>query len=158
MWSTGACVESKICSLDLKIYLENKFCEFEPLFLIIIYMFLFTPVRATFVWLFIILFFMQKYIMNFRCRQQYVQLEPIHIWTGCRTGMFKRECKQQSVGKPTLASVTPPIRLKTFTQGQIIITHQVSPIIVIGIDVLALWEELRKLTLASRLIVVYIRV
>jgi hypothetical protein len=40
-----------------------------------------------------------------------------------------------SVGKPTSASVTPPIRLKTFTQGQIIITHQVSPIIVIGIDV-----------------------
>ena len=40
-----------------------------------------------------------------------------------------------SVGKPTSASVTPPIRLKTFTQGQIIITHQVSPIIIIGIDV-----------------------
>jgi hypothetical protein len=28
------------------------------------------------------------------------------------------------VGKPTSASVTPPIRLKTFTQGQIIIIHQ----------------------------------
>jgi hypothetical protein len=41
----------------------------------------------------------------------------------------------RTVGKPTSASVTPPIRLKTFTQGQIIITHQVSPIIVIGIDV-----------------------
>ena len=49
----------------------------------------------------------------------------------------KKMCKkvQQTVGKPTSASVTPPIRLKTFTQGQIIITHQVPPIIVIGIDV-----------------------
>jgi hypothetical protein len=49
----------------------------------------------------------------------------------------KKMCKkvQQTVGKPTSASVTPPIRLKTFTQGQIIITHQVPTIIVIGIDV-----------------------
>ena len=43
--------------------------------------------------------------------------------------------RHSAVGKPTSASVTPPIRLKIFTQGQIIITHQVSPIIVIGIDV-----------------------
>ena len=40
-----------------------------------------------------------------------------------------------SVGKPTPASVPPRIRLNTFTQGQIIITHQVSPIIVIGMTV-----------------------
>ena len=49
-----------------------------------------------------------------------------------------------TVGKPTSASVTPPIRLKTFTQGQIIITHQVSPIIVIGIDVCLPWRLQNK--------------
>ena len=49
-----------------------------------------------------------------------------------------------TVGKPTSASVTPPIRLKTITQGQIIITHQVSPIIVIGIDVCLPWRLQNK--------------
>jgi hypothetical protein len=36
---------------------------------------------------------------------------------------------------PWLGTSSHKVRLKTFTQGQIIIAHQVSPIIVIGIDV-----------------------
>jgi alpha-D-ribose 1-methylphosphonate 5-triphosphate synthase subunit PhnH len=43
-----------------------------------------------------------------------------------------KHCNNGTVEKPKSASVPLLIRLKTFTQGQIIITHQVSPIIVIG--------------------------
>ena len=75
---------------------------------------------------------------------KYDQFNYQYIWQNCE---WSTRCIRYiliSVGKPTSASVTPPIRLKTFTQGQIIITHQVSPIIVIGIDVCLPWRLQNK--------------